>query len=760
MGSTVEDSEIPPELKTLELEYDKATIAYGEHMFLEKRAELGNSTLSPVEQENELKRYKQFDIFSRVVVEEQSRLNGLKVENLPPKEKGLARKTLDWYLKQSRPTKILISTVLSTGVIVGTTALAAAIFSTGTVITLGATAAIGGGKLVRAVAGSTVGQIAAKGVDLLFKPKSAAKRAAAEKELAEMFKDETFDTGLAKSKKEYAEILERERKTKRNRVITKALVGLAAGIGTSVGIGYGINQINVLHNAPDQMSTTPPRGPHNPNARGELKKEYSTSADAKVASILAEKPPDTIPPPAPDTPPVVPGNVPATPGSAAGTGQTITTIKPGTPGTGIAQVINAAPGAGHEIIHDFSVKLGENGVPKNLETVFNEISADHMSLPTDGIIDEQFATKSLNMAANLVKLSEHHDVAGLSADDFDKVASFNNGVLQIKDPAGFNQLLSKLQTNSDELWTKGTLQGDGAAITQIKNINSGSWLKIVHADGMHEGNALDGTARTPTGILGHQEVDAAHIKNFNDSELVKHAIAQEHENVIANIRAKVVEQIDNKNAPGIKNSILEKAGETSTETASASAAEPQVTPEPDTIEKVINAEQQEYLKKQGFTGDPSDRKAVEEFFAKTRPGENLPSPVTEIVGTHQPSATEIKAYFSHNPYNLTTEKLQEVYETSRKDMHLLFSKDPSNVLQNLKHVKASRIIDHAGSANGDPAFGRMAEYLTRLKRFSGFGPRRFFGPETTEQYMARALQKITSAGKLDDFESNILNIKV
>ena len=242
VGAKIDDSKIPPELKKLETEYERATVEYGQKMYDAKKAELESSKLSDDEKKAELARFKQNDIFTRVIVEEQAKLNALKVENLPPKEKGVMRKSLDWYLKQPRWKKLIISTALGTAVI--------ATVSGGTVAAAGGITYYAGLRITRTAVGAVMGQLANVAFDRLVKEKSTTKRATAEKELAEMFKEETFDLSLAKSKKEYAEILEREQKAKRNRLITKAVISLAAGIGTSIGMGY------LSHHFPDHPGTS------------------------------------------------------------------------------------------------------------------------------------------------------------------------------------------------------------------------------------------------------------------------------------------------------------------------------------------------------------------------------------------------------------------------------------------------------------------------------------------------------------------------
>jgi len=246
LGGKVPEKEIPESLKKLEQEYDKTAVEYGKKMYADKEAELKNSKLSPEKQKAELARYKANEIFTKIIVEEQSRLNALKAENLPPKEKGIIRKSLDWYLKQNRFTKIAISTALSTAII--------ASFSGGAIAAAGGIAAYAGTKLGRGIAGSIIGQGAAKAYDWIFKEKSAEKRKLEEKELQKLFAEQSFDTSLAKNKKEYAEILEREKRAKRQRLITKAAITLAAGGLASYGIGYEVGAgAGVPHDVPPEQ---------------------------------------------------------------------------------------------------------------------------------------------------------------------------------------------------------------------------------------------------------------------------------------------------------------------------------------------------------------------------------------------------------------------------------------------------------------------------------------------------------------------------
>ncbi len=235
-GSNVPEEEIPPYLKQIETEYDSAIVAFGGTMFDEKRRELESSTLTEEEREEELKKFKQKEVFNRVIVQEHEELNKLQVENLPPKEKGVVRKSLEWYMGL-KPAwkKVAISSLLSTGAIV--------LFSSGAVVMTASTVAgIAGGRIARAAVGSFVGQGVSKAYDYFFKDHSAEERVAAEKELSEVFEsNDALGMSFKETQKNYSEILEEEKKEKRARLIKKAVVGLAAGAGTSYGMGQALH---------------------------------------------------------------------------------------------------------------------------------------------------------------------------------------------------------------------------------------------------------------------------------------------------------------------------------------------------------------------------------------------------------------------------------------------------------------------------------------------------------------------------------------
>lgn len=402
-----------------------------------------------------------------------------------------------------------------------------------------------------------------------------------------------------------------------------------------------------------------------------------------------------------------------------------------------------------EISTDFSVKLGEGDVPKNLETVFHAISANHMDIPVSGTINEEFATKSLNMAANLVRLSEGHGIPGIGAEDFAKVASFKDGVLQITDHEGFNEILSDLETHSDKLWEKGVLQGEGAAITYIPKISQDSWLNIIHADGLEKGLDAGGES-IETGILGHDEITAEQIDKFSDSDLVKKATAISSTPSAEELTARIKDSIDNP---------------TITETVTPSTPEPAPAPtetlpsgekiNPDNVLKETNRIPPAtrggiFIDGYGRGGAPSQTPGDGIFIngygdslGYRPPGFNRGLPAYEdiLVGSID------------NPIPLSPEILQQVDAVYDENITHFFSKN-IDTWRNLDTEDAVEIIN-LEDVNTDVAIKPFVAWMKELKELSGLEPKGDTltdDAETTREFIKRALQRVAQTGQLDELK--------
>ena len=239
LGETVRDEEVPENLKNLEKEYNNAAVLYGQNMHKNKYDLLLESEKSDAIIIQELDHYKQNEIFNKVIIEEEEKLTALKAENLPPKEKALWKKGVDWYLKQNRWTKVAISTAVSTAVI--------ATFLPSMMAAGGVTAGFLATKYARGIIGGVVGQIAAKGYDSLVKEHYTDRKKESLEELAKKFGDKMSDKNLLEYKKEYAKILEKERISKRNRLFHKAGIAMAAGGFAAYEVGNLVHQLPTVH---------------------------------------------------------------------------------------------------------------------------------------------------------------------------------------------------------------------------------------------------------------------------------------------------------------------------------------------------------------------------------------------------------------------------------------------------------------------------------------------------------------------------------
>lgn len=227
-GVKIKNSETPRDLMDLEMAYDQAAIVLGQEMLKE-----GKTTI---------------EIFKRVIVQEQETLNALKAENLPPKEKGVFRKSLEWYIGIKPPwKKVTVSLALSTPVVL--------FLFPSAVVAAGGSIGFATSRGVRAFAGSAIGLNVAKygekAYDYLLKRNPEEIKKKQEEELAKVFWE---DAAFSETKKLYIKTLEQEKRAKRARIITKAVVAIGAGGLASYGAGVGLGK--VLPTAPSEVSTS------------------------------------------------------------------------------------------------------------------------------------------------------------------------------------------------------------------------------------------------------------------------------------------------------------------------------------------------------------------------------------------------------------------------------------------------------------------------------------------------------------------------
>ncbi len=250
LGVTVKDTEVSPALKQLEAEYNKTLAVFGQSLYDTKKSELDPSGNLTEEQEKELERYKKNEIFTRVIVAEESILNGLKVEQLPPKEKGIIRKAFDLYMRTPRLAKLGISFAMVTAII--------AFLLPGMVVAGGGLATFAALRGVRALAGSTFGHMAGEYVGKIFNKRIQSNVEMDKADLQMSFNKNTdFDeNALQEDRKAFAEIEEDKRKAEIGATVIKFLVTLGVGGAASLGAGYGVSKLVNTSFSPSAASQT------------------------------------------------------------------------------------------------------------------------------------------------------------------------------------------------------------------------------------------------------------------------------------------------------------------------------------------------------------------------------------------------------------------------------------------------------------------------------------------------------------------------
>ncbi|MBI4691841.1 MAG: hypothetical protein HY773_00105 [Candidatus Terrybacteria bacterium] len=201
-GINKEEAEAIYEVELKKAEYDAAKVELGKKM-----AEQG---IQPAE------------IFQKLVLSERELLNQVKVESWPPKEKGIFRKGMEWYMRRGTATRLLISTGLVTGAVAGVGGFGAA-----------AAATYAGYRFVRGFGSVMVGKLAGNLAERMMSKTIASEKEAALNELQNNF---SLDN-LKNTDKNYQDILKKIGKMERRKVLAKGLISMAAGMGTAIGMG-------------------------------------------------------------------------------------------------------------------------------------------------------------------------------------------------------------------------------------------------------------------------------------------------------------------------------------------------------------------------------------------------------------------------------------------------------------------------------------------------------------------------------------------
>ncbi|MBP6883808.1 MAG: hypothetical protein KBC06_01055 [Candidatus Pacebacteria bacterium] len=336
-----------------------------------------------------------------------------------------------------------------------------------------------------------------------------------------------------------------------------------------------------------------------------------------------------------------------------------------------------------------------------LEHAYEKLILDH-TLPEklpDGIaLDQMGATRALNEAANLVKLTEGHNVAGIRAGRFAEAVNFKNGILHITDPVKFNSILDDLHTHSAKLTE--VFKNPDSATGYIKHVN---WLEKIRADGMHP-------TATEAGISGHQEATASHIEDFSHIPGAHvEAVAEAHANVMnaydgvsaeEHLEAQQQSILNAENGGNVAENIQNAPGETIQEA-------------------------------------PKQRIAPDGFLKMDNPA------------TYEPYG---KAWVDlSGARGLSAEVLKQVNDVYEQKISEVFPTDTEDVWSAVRNGSAGEMMA-TKDVDLEEGLAPFVSFLNKLHDITGFNPGNetpFRVAETNEQFIKRALQKVAEMGQLD-----------
>ncbi len=112
--------------------------------------------------------------------------------------------------------------------------------------------------------------------------------------------------------------------------------------------------------------------------------------------------------------------------------------------------------------------------------------------------------------------------------------------------------------------------------------------------------------------------------------------------------------------------------------------------------------------------------------------------------------------FAKNPFHLSGEKILEVFQVHKANIDIIFPGDHIEDWEDVKYLSPSRMLGNPEYENG-PEYRPIMDYLHKLVEVTKLKPKGtgLIGlgrPETTNEYIARALQKASELGKLEELK--------
>ncbi|MBY0376771.1 hypothetical protein K2P96_02250, partial [Patescibacteria group bacterium] len=413
----------------------------------------------------------------------------------------------------------------------------------------------------------------------------------------------------------------------------------------------------------------------------------------------------------------------------------------------------AVPHESIKVPTSFEIEKGPAGVSHALR----KIVMDRI-LPTDthGVtVDKVLEARNLNITANLEELMKGHDVAGIKASEIQGLIKVDGDKLRV-DPKAYGVIDHLFERNGASHFTTMFENDPSSAGGYVGNEN---WASVVHADGMHEGFAADGSHIL--GIDGRPDITSEQIY-----QEASHAVENNHAHAIDEARKKVMEGMGGKDAEEVlSNGTKEfkgftlkefpegKTAPTSPENVLDKTLTTKVAPE-DVLKGqnvVENVTQTPATKAPHFDYPPSRdvvTNAVDNSGMGTYKGYNYESANASFARNNAifhndpsgPSGSSIirtimHRYSGDEIRSLSSQKLHSLFEDDK------FTKIWTNGLRNGDAVTAAGMSEKTAGEGLD----KFVHFIHRLQEVSGVDPRGkgfLRGAETNEDYIQRALKVI------------------
>jgi hypothetical protein len=718
-GVKIEDALVSNELKDLEKAYDGAAKAFGQSMHAQKLEAIkkANPGIDLAVLQSELKRFTQNDIFRKIIIEEQQKLTALKAENLPPKEKNLAKKALDAYLKLPSKKKLLVSA--------GASFLLFTAVAPATIAAAGGAAAFLASRLARGAIGSIAAQAAAKGVDLLWKDKTPEERAEDEELLAQMFMAaSSTEEAIFEGKRNYAALVEKEQKSRRNKQLTKAAAGIIAGGLASYGAGKLASGMS--HHVPDGgKGTTPPDGkpPVSPAGTTNGEQNFTPVPEAPNTSSAVQS----------QLGQGVPGGV------GNSTAEALLKTAEGKQIIGTMTVPANGQGGIRQLI-DFKAQLrGQfhpdlSDAPEGVKNFLNDHNVIGQA-KTFGLYDPNNVNESAKILAGSTfsldangNLSYHDIATGHDFTQFDKNAMFDSDhstaaqgdtiVPEQSLPTEVAPEIQNLKNMSPEELNAILKQNQivGNSVVPPEAVNN----EILIRTTMNELGISRAEALERLGIAGEAGVDTT----SNAVAVARHAVDMKYGSIHEHA-AKVIEA----------------------STQGKATYQPYQNPTAQQIRNLSTWQNNAYA--QGYNNRPGNIFGNSMNFPDLSPGEQA------FLDAH-------KEFLIHNPYHLAGKDLIEAYQVHNSNLHTMFAGNEIGFWEAQRHVKISDILENRSYGLeqmklGTP-YGKLFQHITQIQEVTGIKPKSpnllHWKAETVEHFIARGTQQAAAINSLDAITIN------